>query len=107
MSHANPFLFQASVKPFQGSGHVLGSVVPPVVGEPSASAASATPAPSDDQMKDLVLPILLLEGGGLHSTQVASILAYNPATLGSNPIVPEKFSVDKWSMLLRLINGAG
>ena len=90
MSHTNPFLFQASVKPFQGSGHVLGSVVPPVVGEPSASAASATPAPSDDQMKDLVLIILLL-GAASHR---GSLLASHPATLGSNPFVPEKFPVE-------------
>ena len=46
--------FQASVKPFQGSGYTLGSVVPSVVGQASASE-SVAPTASADEYKDLVI----------------------------------------------------
>ena len=50
---------QASVKPFQGSGYVLGSVVPPVVGQSSSSAASASPPVSVDKHKELVSSLII------------------------------------------------
>jgi len=50
----NVILSQASVKPFQGSGFVLGSVVPSVAGESSSSAAAASTPVSADKHKELV-----------------------------------------------------
>lgn len=44
---------KASVKPFQGSGFVLGSVVPSVAGESSSSAAAASAPVSADKHKEL------------------------------------------------------
>ena len=42
---------------------------------------------------------------GQHSKRITNLLL-DPAAMGSIPSVPKKFSEEKLSMLLRLINGA-